>query len=261
MTDSAGLLVGPESTAEKRTVRTPRPGLGRRHRRPDAELSCLVRSRGHHATRPDSADDDRLAAQRRLVALLDRCEERVEVEMQDRSGVTHRSMIAESCPQARSEPRSARTSTLFFMSRKSRTLKKARRGDARTSLPVSKMRGPGDVAVMIPYLLGFQPLESLVLVALEGARKRFGPVLRVDLVDDPDLRREQVERIVGVMGENLIELVARRGVLRGSDPRRPPGATGDGRARRGGHRDRGRLPRGRPSLVVLCLPQPALLQS
>jgi hypothetical protein len=118
-------------------------------------------------------------------------------------------MIAESCPQAivpgaREVPRFVHAEV---MSRKSTARKKARRRDGQTELPVSRMRGPGDVAVMIPYLLGFQPVESLVLVALEGPRKRFGPVLRVDLVDSPDLRREQVDRVVGVMATNGVGLV------------------------------------------------------
>ncbi len=93
------------------------------------------------------------------------------------------------------------------MSRKSRTLKKARREGPDGLLPVSRVRGPADVAVIIPYLIGFQPVESLVLVALEGPRKRFGPVLRVDLVDDDpdgdvDLRSQQAELVVAVMARN-----------------------------------------------------------
>jgi Domain of unknown function (DUF4192) len=38
---------------------------------------------------------------------------------------------------------------------------------------------------MIPYIFGFTPAESLVLIALEGPRKRFGPSMRMDLVTDP----------------------------------------------------------------------------
>ena len=57
---------------------------------------------------------------------------------------------------------------------------------------------------MIPYLLGFHPFDSLVLVALEGARKRFGPVLRVDLVDDPDLVVRQAGQVVGAAATNQV---------------------------------------------------------
>jgi hypothetical protein len=49
--------------------------------------------------------------------------------------------------------------------------------------PVAKLTSPGDVVVMIPYVLGFQPADSLVVVSLEGPRKRFGPVVRLDLLD------------------------------------------------------------------------------
>jgi hypothetical protein len=93
------------------------------------------------------------------------------------------------------------------MSRKSRALKNARLVVAEGAPSVSKVRGPADVAVMVPYLLGFQPIESLVLVALEGPRKRFGPVLRVDLVDDPCLQAEQAALVVGVMTTNEVALV------------------------------------------------------
>jgi hypothetical protein len=36
---------------------------------------------------------------------------------------------------------------------------------------------------MIPYVLGFEPRESIVVVALHGERRRFGPVIRGDLVE------------------------------------------------------------------------------
>ncbi len=89
------------------------------------------------------------------------------------------------------------------MSRSNRALKKARTGRQGPGRPVSKLGGPPDVIAMIPYLFGFQPVESLVVVALEGPRKRFGPLLRIDLAADPDgtdtavaeLRAEQVVAI------------------------------------------------------------------
>jgi uncharacterized protein DUF4192 len=45
-----------------------------------------------------------------------------------------------------------------------------------------RLSGTGDVIVMIPYLLGFMPRESLVVIVLEGPTRRFGPCLRMDLV-------------------------------------------------------------------------------
>lgn len=52
---------------------------------------------------------------------------------------------------------------------------------------------------MIPYLLGFQPYESLVLIALEGPRRRFGPVLRIDLVEEPAVVAEQAHMLCQVV--------------------------------------------------------------
>ena len=55
-----------------------------RHRRADAERARLVAGRGDDAALADAAaDDDRLAAQARVVALLDRRVECVHVEMED----------------------------------------------------------------------------------------------------------------------------------------------------------------------------------
>lgn len=93
------------------------------------------------------------------------------------------------------------------MSRKGRALRKARLGAIGAGPLISKVKGPADVAVMIPYLLGFQPVESLVMVALAGPRKRFGPVLRVDLVDDPAMRSAQTEQIIGIAVSNRVSLV------------------------------------------------------
>jgi hypothetical protein len=43
------------------------------------------------------------------------------------------------------------------------------------------LRDPGDVIAMVPYVLGFTPVDSLVMVALVGQRKRLGACLRLDL--------------------------------------------------------------------------------
>jgi hypothetical protein len=54
----------------------------RRHRRPYAENSSLVRGGRDHSALAKTANDDRLSAQRWLVALLDGCEEGIKIEMQ-----------------------------------------------------------------------------------------------------------------------------------------------------------------------------------
>ena len=64
--------------------------LAAAHRGVDAEGLRLV-ARGEH---DPAADDHGLAPQPRIVALLDRCEERVEVGMQDRRGAGHEHMFA-----------------------------------------------------------------------------------------------------------------------------------------------------------------------
>jgi len=53
------------------------------------ERPGFVRRRRDHAPSTDAADDDRLAPQRRLVALLDGREERVEVQVEDRGLRAH----------------------------------------------------------------------------------------------------------------------------------------------------------------------------
>jgi Domain of unknown function (DUF4192) len=50
--------------------------------------------------------------------------------------------------------------------------------------PLLKVRGPGDLAQAVPYLLGFHPSRSLVLVGLE--RKRVTVTARIDLDDLAD---------------------------------------------------------------------------
>ena len=48
--------------------------------------------------------------------------------------------------------------------------------------PVARVSSPGEVAALVPDLIGFHPAASLVALALDG-RKRVGLTLRVDLVD------------------------------------------------------------------------------
>ena len=71
-------------------VRAQPPGTPAAHRRADAERLGLV-ARGEH---DPAADDHRPAAQARIVPLLDRREERVEVGMEDRRLDVHEHMFA-----------------------------------------------------------------------------------------------------------------------------------------------------------------------
>ncbi len=47
--------------------------------------------------------------------------------------------------------------------------------------PVLKLREPAEIVAAVPYLLGFQPVESVVVLSLRGARRRVGLILRGDL--------------------------------------------------------------------------------
>jgi Domain of unknown function (DUF4192) len=61
---------------------------------------------------------------------------------------------------------------------------------------VAKVRSPADALAMIPYLMGFEPHESIVVVSLTGPRRRFGPMIRVDLVE-----ADRAELLVGYLRE------------------------------------------------------------
>ena len=84
---AADLLVLAPVDRQEHALRAQAARRPQRHRRVDAELAGLVRRRGHDAAlvRPAAADDHRPAAQLRPVALLDRREERVEVDVEDRA--------------------------------------------------------------------------------------------------------------------------------------------------------------------------------
>ncbi|MFJ8627279.1 DUF4192 domain-containing protein [Kitasatospora sp. NPDC093550] len=47
------------------------------------------------------------------------------------------------------------------------------------------LRGPADMAELLPYLLGFYPDDSIVAVGLQGPDLRQGGVIRADLPDSP----------------------------------------------------------------------------
>jgi len=85
------------------------------------------------------------------------------------------------------------------MSKKSRILRTARSELSADTRPVTKLSGPGDAIAMIPYLLGFTPSESLVVIALEGPRKRFGPCFRMDLVEDAEDVADQADYVLALV--------------------------------------------------------------
>jgi hypothetical protein len=50
--------------------------------------------------------------------------------------------------------------------------------------PLLRLQSPADVAEVVPYLVGFHPRESAVLLSLRGRRRRLGLLLRADLPPD-----------------------------------------------------------------------------
>ncbi|MFD9289693.1 DUF4192 family protein [Streptomyces sp. NPDC060030] len=48
------------------------------------------------------------------------------------------------------------------------------------------LRGPAELADALPYLMGFHPNDSVVMVALHGGRGRFGGRLRLGIPKDPE---------------------------------------------------------------------------
>ena len=57
---------------------------------------------------------------------------------------------------------------------------------------VLKLSGPPDMAAAVPFVVGFQPVESLVVIALKGPRSEILHTLRVDLRDVDEVRRRDL---------------------------------------------------------------------
>lgn len=72
-------------------------------------------------------------------------------------------------------------------------------------LPV-RLRGPADMAEMLPYLLGFFPDDSIVAVGLQGSGLDQGGVIRIDIPDDP----AHWERTAAEAARLLVELSEQR---------------------------------------------------
>ena len=61
--------------------------------------------------------------------------------------------------------------------------------------PAARVTSPGQLAALVPELLGFVPEESLVLLCQHEPRGRVGLVLRCDLADGPRLAAELGDRL------------------------------------------------------------------
>lgn len=64
------------------------------------------------------------------------------------------------------------------------------------------LRGPAELADALPYLMGFHPNDSLVLVALHGEHGRFGGRLRLGLPEDPSEWPETADQLADCLVRN-----------------------------------------------------------
>lgn len=58
--------------------------------------------------------------------------------------------------------------------------------------PVRRLSTPGQLAALVPHLVGFVPQESLVALSLRRPRSRLGLTLRADLSEEPGLADQVV---------------------------------------------------------------------
>ena len=96
-------------------------------------------------------------------------------------------------------------------------------GRADDAVPVVRLKGPADILGVLPYRLGFHPSESLVLVCLEGRRRRDRLVMRVDLPrpgDDRAVAAELATRVRHVGASAVVAVV----YTEATDPQRLPRA-------------------------------------
>lgn len=61
------------------------------------------------------------------------------------------------------------------------------------------LNSPGELADALPYLLGFQPDDSVVLVALHGERGRFGGRMRVAIPAEPEAWTSIADQLAGCL--------------------------------------------------------------
>ncbi|MFF0449275.1 DUF4192 domain-containing protein [Streptomyces sp. NPDC004609] len=77
----------------------------------------------------------------------------------------------------------------------------------RTDEPQITLRGPGELADALPYMLGYHPTDSIVMVALHGSSGRFGGRLRLGIPRSPG----EWPPVARQLAESLIEGSERRG--------------------------------------------------
>lgn len=63
------------------------------------------------------------------------------------------------------------------------------------------LRGPADLADALPYLLGYHPDDSIVLIGLHGPRGRMGGRIRTGIPGSPDAWGEVAEQLAACLAE------------------------------------------------------------
>jgi Domain of unknown function (DUF4192) len=83
-----------------------------------------------------------------------------------------------------------------------------------SSPPALRLRGPVDLVVAVPYLLGFRPERSLVVVALDGA-SQVALVARVDLpaLDDLPSLGGALGELAADVGDRVLGAAVRAGAV------------------------------------------------
>jgi len=84
--------------------------------------------------------------------------------------------------------------------------------------PVQTIRisKPADAIAVAPYLLGFHPSQSLVLIAIGEKDRALESVLRVDLPQNPEEARDQASWLTGILSRDGIKRVLLLGYGPGS---------------------------------------------
>lgn len=70
------------------------------------------------------------------------------------------------------------------------------------------LRGPADILAALPYVLGYRPAASVVLVSLRGQRGRVGLSLRADLPASEDVATVCAELVAHLVRDGATEAIA-----------------------------------------------------
>jgi len=82
--------------------------------------------------------------------------------------------------------------------------------DAGTTARTLRITSPATLLAVIPYLLGFQPDNSMVIIGTEGSRAEVRLTLRYDLPEppDPEIAADMARHAMGVLSAQRIEAAA-----------------------------------------------------